>query len=211
MRWWLPVVGVVLVAAAGCSSASGSHGAGGVATTPTAATAGEPSLPVVRFARAGGAAVALYVEVADDSDEQTCGLMHRSVQPDEQGMLFVFAVDSFGGFWMRNTLIPLSIAYADAGGRIVDILEMQPVSGPNQTPYRLADGRQTSLADGTAPPPGATVVTYNPRAPYRYAIEANQGWFTRNGIQIGDSVDVQEAVAQGDQGTPPAICRQLGT
>ncbi len=77
-------------------------------------------------------------------------------------MLFVFPNDSRTEFWMRGTTIPLSIAFIQADGRIVDLQDMQP----------LTDDRH-------APP-----------SPIRYALEANQGYFAAHGIATGDTVDV---------------------
>jgi uncharacterized membrane protein (UPF0127 family) len=189
MRWWL-TIGVMVLAAVGaaCSSARGSTGQ----PTPTAEPEAVSTLPVIRFHRADGTEVAMPVEIADDDEERTCGLMHRTAEPDDQGMLFVFQFDSPGGFWMRNTRIPLSIAYIAADGTIVDILDMQPLSV-----YPT--------------PPNVQPPIYTPRSAYRYAVEANLGWYAGKGIQISDKVDVADAVQRADAGTPPAICRQLGS
>jgi len=227
MRFWL-VVGAVLLAVlmAGCSSEQESSGGVAQAQSP------EGGLPVLTFTTSSGEIVPLAVEVADDSAEMGCGLMHRTELPDEQGMLFAYTADTSGGFWMRNTLIPLAIAYAGADGRIVDILEMEPVPGPGHTPFQLPDGSRLAIADGQAPyrladgsivviadgqpaPQGATRVTlpwvtYPPRAPYRHVIEANQGWFARHGIEIGDHVDVSAALAAADAAVPPPICAERG-
>lgn len=203
--WW---VGAVLVAAlaAGCSSEKGASGRPPVAG-PDAAPA---RLPTVTFTTAAGMPVPLAVEVADDDAERTCGLMHRTELPAEQGMVFLFAQDAQGGFWMRNTLIPLSIAYVSADGRVVDILEMKPVPAPGNTPYRLPDGREVPVGDGQAAPPGAQWVTYPPRGAYRYAIEANQGWFARHGIAVGDRVVMTAAEQDPNAAAPPPICRDRG-
>jgi uncharacterized membrane protein (UPF0127 family) len=131
--------------------------------------------------------VPLRVEVADSIERVICGLMHRESLPEDRGMLFVY--EGFGGFWNRNTLIPLSVAYLAADGTIVDIIDMEA------TPY-----------------PGAPGVTQpNPREPYSFVIEANRGWFGRNGIAIGDIVDVVDAVARGSGDQPPPLCRERGT
>jgi len=183
--------------------------AGGLSTTP--ARADDPALPLIAFTRADGTAVPLAVEVADDDRERSCGLMHRTSLPDEQGMLFAYPDDGhFGGYWMRNTLIPLAIAYIGGNGRIVDILEMEPVPEPG-TPYRTADGQAILVRDGEQPPAGAAWITYQPRSFYQYAIEANAGWYARHGIQIGDTVDLAAALASADNATPPPVCLRLGT
>lgn len=86
--------------------------------------------------------------------------MFRESMPWDTGMLFVFEQPSASGFWMRNTLLPLSIAWLDQYGTIVDIQDMQP------------------LSDEVHAPP----------APYVYAIETNQGWFEANGVGVGQRV-----------------------
>lgn len=144
------------------------------------------SLPAVIFQRANGGAVPLTVEVADTSELAQCGLMHRIFMPEDQGMLFVYAGRS--GFWNRNTLIPLSVAYISGDGRIVDIIPMEA------TPFAGALG----------------VSQPDPREPYDFVIEANAGWFERHGIVIGDFVDVAAAVARGSAGQPPPACHVLG-
>jgi uncharacterized protein len=107
--------------------------------------------------------VRLNVEVADEADEWRVGLMHRRSLALNAGMLFVFPQPTRGGFWMKNTLIPLSIAFLDARGRILRIMVM--------TPCR---------AD---PCP-----TYDPRVAYRAALEVNRGSFGRWGARRGDTV-----------------------
>ncbi len=169
------------------------------------------TLPAITFAPADGGSVPLGVEVVDTPEESACGLMHRESLPEEQGMLFVFAGDSRGGFWMRNTLVPLSIAYIAADGRIVDILDMRATTRPYTYPYALPDGTIVDLAEDQTPPSGAVLVTYPPRAAYRYAVEVNQGWYARHGIAIGDRVDLAEAVQRADAAAPPPICAERGT
>ena len=147
----------------------------------------ESSLPAVTFSRGDGIPVQqIVVEVADTPELTACGLMHREWLPEEQGMLFVYA--GFSGFWNRNTLIPLSVAYITGDGRIVDILNMEA------TPYAGAPA----------------VIQPNPREPYSFVIEANLGWFDRHGIVAGDSVDVTDAIVRGSEGQPPPLCRERG-
>jgi uncharacterized membrane protein (UPF0127 family) len=206
MGWRIVMLALVPMALwIGCSRSSGANTAGG-----DTAAGGGADLPTVTFTVSDGSHVPLRVEVADNDSEKGCGLMHRTELPDDQGMLFVFTADSTGGFWMRNTLIPLSIAYTAADGRIVDILDMQPVPAPGNTPYRLPDGRVVPVGDGQQPPAGAVWETYPPRAPYRYAIEVNQGWFDRHGIAIGNHVDLATALANADRAVPPPICAERG-
>lgn len=145
-----------------------------------------PDLSVVRFLLPNDEWVSLTVEVADSPELAQCGLMHRTFMPEDQGMLFV--LEGRGGFWNRNTLIPLSVAYLNGDGRIVDILPM------DATPFAGAPG----------------VIQPDPRAPYSFVIEANAGWFERHGVIIGDFVDVVDAVARGSAGQAPPLCRTFG-
>lgn len=203
MRWGVlgAVVCLALLASA-CGRDGESAGGNG-------ASAAGSGLPAITFTTAKGETVVLSVEVADDPDEKQCGLMHRTSLPADQGMIFAYTEDTGGGFWMRNTLIPLSIAYASGDGRIVDILDMQPVPAPGNTPYLLPDGRNVAVADGQPVPAGAVWVTYPPRGMYRYAIEVNQGWFATHGIAVGDRVDPAVTIG-ASAGTPPPICRERG-
>jgi uncharacterized membrane protein (UPF0127 family) len=107
-----------------------------------------------------GQSVVLSIEIADTPDERAIGLMNRESLPDDGGMLFDFGADVQAGFWMKNTLIPLSIAFIDKDGVIVHIEDMEP---------------QTEE------------LHYSPSL-YRYAIEVNQGWYADNGITAGDTV-----------------------
>jgi len=107
----------------------------------------------------------LSIEVADTSKKRELGLMNRTELPANTGMLFVFANTSILNFWMKNTLIPLSIAYIDDKCTIVDIQDMQP-------------------AAKNAPNPK----TYPSEKPARYALETNIGWFKKHKIKVGDKV-----------------------
>jgi hypothetical protein len=109
--------------------------------------------------------VRVAVEVADEPDEWRVGLMHRRSLGPNAGMVFLFPRPTRGGFWMKNTLIPLSIAFFDARGRILRIMVM--------TPCR---------AD---PCP-----TYDPRVAYKGALEVNRGSFGRWGVGRGDRIRV---------------------
>jgi uncharacterized protein len=91
------------------------------------------------------------------------GLMHREELAPGEGMVFLFDEDETSGFWMKNTLIPLSIAFYDANGVIVRILDMEPCT---EEPCPV----------------------YEPGAPYRGALEVNRGAFRRLGVEAGDRV-----------------------
>ena len=102
----------------------------------------------------------IQIEFACTSSEQQRGLMFRRELPENQGMLFVFAQEQDLSFWMKNTYLPLSIAYIDATGRIVDIQDMQPL-------------------DET---------THPSAKPARFALEVNQGWFKRHSVVVGNQI-----------------------
>ena len=103
----------------------------------------------------------LKAEVAADANTRTIGLMNRfSLKPD-QGMIFVFAQSEPLGFWMRNTFVPLSIAYIDSKGVILNIVDMKPQD------------------ESSHPSSG----------PAMFALEMKQGWFKERGIIAGDKVN----------------------
>ena len=103
----------------------------------------------------------IHAEVADNPTTRAYGLMNRTSLPTEQGMLFVFEEPDIHCFWMRNTLIPLAIAFIQQDGTIVTIKEMQP----------------------------QTETTHCSSQPVRYALEMNQGWFQKKGIKLGMHVN----------------------
>ena len=107
-------------------------------------------------------------EVAADNNSRTIGLMNRfSLKPD-QGMIFVFAQSEPLAFWMRNTFVPLSIAYIDSKGVIVNIIDMKPQD------------------ESTHPSAG----------PAMFALEMKQGWFKQHGIVAGDKVNGLDKVGR---------------
>lgn len=121
---------------------------------------GGPRLETVAFTSGGGQRVELKVEIADTPEKMVRGLMFRERLPEDQGMLFDFAVQTQAPFWMKDTSIPLSIAFISADGLIIDIQDMQPFSEElHRSPQ-----------------------------PYRLAVEVNQGWFQEHGIKIGDTL-----------------------
>jgi uncharacterized protein len=131
-----------------------------VAFTATALAQGagpNKSLPTIPLTINGHKIVA---EVAATPDQRATGLMHRfSLQPDH-GMVFVFERAAPQGFWMKNTFIPLSIAFVAPDGRIINVDEMAP------------HDESTHLS----------------RGPALYAIEMRKGWFAERGIGAGDVV-----------------------
>lgn len=103
----------------------------------------------------------LTAEVVATPEKRSIGLMFRDTLPEDRGMLFVFAGPYTGTFWMRNTRIPLSIAFIGQDRRILNIEDMQPFD---------------------------EVTQHAPRGAAFYALEVNQGWFAARGIQPGDTV-----------------------
>ncbi len=123
------------------------------------------ALPTTNLSIGGHKVVA---ELATKPDERATGLMDRfSLQPDH-GMLFVFDKTEPLAFWMKNTYIPLSIAFIDERGRIVNIEDMAP----------------------------QTEITHWSTAPARYALEMRKGWFSERGVKPGDRVDGVPGVAK---------------
>jgi len=105
--------------------------------------------------------------IADDDGERSYGLMYRPRMRQDLGMAFLYDHDTEGGFWMKNTLIPLSIAFFDSNGVILRIMDMEP------------------CADDPCP-------SYDPEARYRGALEVNQGAFDEWGVSEGDRVEVAD-------------------
>jgi hypothetical protein len=99
-------------------------------------------------------------EIAADDSSRAHGLMFRETLPTDRGMLFVFDTPDTVCFWMKNTPLPLSIAFIDSQGIILNIDDMQP----------------------------QTTTSHCPVAPTKYALEMNQGWFTDKGIGAGTHV-----------------------
>ncbi len=106
---------------------------------------------------------ALSVRIADDEQERSRGLMGATFLPADDGMAFLFGRPTQETFWMKDTLIPLSVAFISEE-KIVTIRDMEP------------------CADDPCP-------TYASIDPYSYAVEANLGWFSSHGIAEGDRVE----------------------
>jgi uncharacterized membrane protein (UPF0127 family) len=170
-----PLVTVVCLAALlGVSACGGEESSpptttvSGPAGSPSGpeATTTEPTGPAVTIETASGDEVVVPVEVADTPKKREVGLMNRTSLPEDAGMIFLFDEDSSLGFWMKDTLIPLSIAFAAADGTIVRILDMEPCEAD---PCEI----------------------YDPGVPYRSALEVNQGAFSRWGVAEGDVLTLQ--------------------
>jgi uncharacterized membrane protein (UPF0127 family) len=129
-------------------------------------TSGPSGLRTLVIDASGGKKVEVRVEVADDLAEQAKGLMYRTSLGENRGMLFVYPDERERSFWMKDTLIPLSIAFIDSERRIIDIQDMKPLDDE---------------------PP-----SYVSAEPAQYALEVNQGFFEKRGVKVGDRVDVPE-------------------
>ena len=102
----------------------------------------------------------VHVEVAATETARSQGLMHRTSLPADQGMLFMFDSPGSVCFWMKNTPLPLSIAFISPAGKIINIADMQP----------------------------HTLDSHCPTGPMLYALEMHQGWFRRHQIKAGATV-----------------------
>lgn len=105
--------------------------------------------------------IPLTVEIAEKPAERSLGLMYRKSLPENMGMLFIYRRPATMNFWMKNTYIPLSIAYIDTKGYIIAIFKMEPLNEEK---------------------------IYTSPAPAVWALEVNQGWFEKNGVNVGDRV-----------------------
>jgi uncharacterized membrane protein (UPF0127 family) len=99
----------------------------------------------------------IEAEVAATDQNRQVGLMNRKAMPPQRGMLFVFTQANTHCMWMRNTLIPLSVAFIDEEGYVINIEDMQPQTEDNHCA----------------------------RKPARFALEMNLGWFAQRGIKPG--------------------------
>ena len=102
----------------------------------------------------------LRAELARTDEEKRTGLMFRKQLGENSGMVFVYEREERGAMWMKNTYVPLSVAFIDRDGRILNIEDMQPL----------------------------TLDSHESAGPAKYALEVNQGWFARRGIKPGDRV-----------------------
>jgi uncharacterized membrane protein (UPF0127 family) len=105
----------------------------------------------------------INAEVAQTPDQRAIGLMNRPTMGVSDGMLFAFEAGATQCFWMKNTLLPLSIAFIGDDGAIVNIIEMKPQS----------------------------LESHCSTKPVRFALEMNQGWFAKRGIKAGSKLTGQ--------------------
>ncbi len=146
-----PIYILLLFSLLSCGSNQGAS-AGKKQTIPKA----KPSLPQITID-----GIQLSVEIVQDPETRELGLMHRDDLPQNQGMLFVFELPQILSFWMRNTFIPLDIAFISETGEIVDIQRMEPLDES---------------------------VNYVSAKQALYALEVNAGWFEKNKISVGGQV-----------------------
>lgn len=117
-----------------------------------------PALPVVTI-KAGAAVI--HAEVARSTEEKALGLMHRSRLADNDGMIFIMEGNRHAEFWMKDTPLPLSIAFINAEGVILEIADMQPFD------EKVIESASDRVA---------------------FALEMNQHWFTLNRVKPGDQL-----------------------
>jgi hypothetical protein len=123
-----------------------------------AGTAGAQA--VLPLAELGAGMYRIEAEVAHTDESRQIGLMNRAKMPLHRGMVFVFPERRAHCMWMKNTLLPLSVAFLDDEGRVINIEDMQPQTTDNH------------CAAG----------------PARFALEMNLGWFSERGIKAGDTL-----------------------
>jgi uncharacterized membrane protein (UPF0127 family) len=148
-RFVLFAVTLFFAALQGCFAVGGEKPQGKLETT---------ELVILRKDRTGD--VAVLAEIARSDEQRSRGLMGRKSLADGEGMLFVFETDRILSFWMKDTLIPLSIAFIAYDGRILEIHDMESQS--------LRAVRSARSA--------------------RYALEVPQGWFARSEVGVGDTI-----------------------
>ncbi|MFH1094408.1 MAG: DUF192 domain-containing protein [Candidatus Omnitrophota bacterium] len=103
----------------------------------------------------------IFVEVAKTQAQRQKGLQNRSHLKKNWGMLFIFKEEDFHAFWMKDTYIPLDIAFIDRNNTIVDIQQMIPLD---------------------------IQIRYDSAKKIKYALEVNAGWMEKNDIQVNEKV-----------------------
>ena len=104
--------------------------------------------------------LSIRAEVANTNKTRLSGLMYRKKLPKDQGMVFVYKNETQTAMWMKNTIIPLSVAFITRSGEILNIEKMQPMD----------------------------LSHHSSSGPVKYALEMNQGWFVKNGVKSGDKL-----------------------
>jgi uncharacterized protein len=161
-RLAIATTAVLLLGACGGDAAS--DGPRGPEASPGSGIETEATL--VLIPRDGGGQVEVDVAVMDTPDERARGLMFVEELGDRQGMVFLHDEPTESGFWMKNTLIPLSLAVWDEEGTILAILDMEPCE---EDPCPV----------------------YEPGAEWIGAVEVNQGFFQEHGVVVGDTARLE--------------------
>ena len=104
------------------------------------------------------------IEIVSKYEDRKKGLMYRRSIPNNYGMLFVWPYEGQQCMWMKNTYVPLSVAYMDIRGKIIEIYDMVPFSKDSVCSTKAA----------------------------KYALEVNSGWFEEKNINIGDSIEIKK-------------------
>jgi uncharacterized membrane protein (UPF0127 family) len=166
------VLGIILVMLllAGCGGGAVGSGATAQSSGPRATTGEQQidsgnaasDLRTVTLHASSGEEVKVRVEIADNQMARVIGLRWRESLPENRGMLFVYTNEEKRDFTMDDTVIPLSIAFMDSEGRIIDIQDMKPLeAGP-----------------------------YVSAKPAQYALEVNRGFFEEQGVKVGDRAEL---------------------
>ncbi|HSJ46486.1 MAG TPA: DUF192 domain-containing protein [Euzebyales bacterium] len=173
MRALLPAVLLLVLAACG-QGGPVSQDTGGDTAVPTSSAALTVDPATLRPSEGfdvsevvftdGDERITMPVLVADEPSLRSTGLMRRTELADDAGMLFVFDEPTSGAFWMKDTLLPLSIAFVGSDGTVQQVLDMEPCAA-NPCPR------------------------YTPDDPYVRAVEANQGYFAAHDITVGWSLE----------------------
>jgi len=161
-------VWITIVAVAGVLAAAGPAPAGVPCSVPLFAY----HTGIVVLSE-GGRVTRVHVQLADTPDRQEAGLMCRPALDPDAGMLFMFHYPTREAFWMKNTLIPLAIAFIDSDWHIVRIMEMAVAKDPVEGPFAY----------------------YAPPKSYRYALEVNAGFFAKH--EISERAEVRFIPPEG--------------
>ena len=149
----LAIVAALLLAS--CGGTSGAPGGGAVLSIDT-----------------GDGTVEVQVEIADTEEERQVGLMNRGELAEDAGMVFLHETPTAGGFWMKNTLIPLTVAFWDESGEILAMIDMVPCE---KDPCTIYDSGETWLG----------------------AVEVNRGFLADQGVEVGDTITLSGVPTPG--------------
>jgi len=152
---WNPRLGAIVVP--GLLSALALLALGLFATRAVGCSKSDSGLPVINVSVGD---VSVRAEIASTDAQRARGLMYRRSMPKNDGMLFVYPTPQPLSFWMKNTYLPLTIAYIDKRGVIVHLEDMTPL----------------------------TTTSHPSPKPVPYALEMNKGWFKSKGVEVGDKV-----------------------